>query len=356
MTLATQTDSGIGAIMEQLVIQGDLKALQPHERVAYYQRVCESLGLNPLTTPLQYIQLQGKLTLYPTRGATDQLASVHGISVSLGEGRELRGMYLARATAIHQETGRSADATGVVPMDGQRGALTGENLANALMKAETKACRRAVLRLVGLTDLSTDVDMTEMVPGAVTVAVDRETGEIQQPAQSNVLPDVDWAAFSKALQAEGIDKGTLAAKVGGTAGKNAILKYCRRQEGAYSVWDLIRDLVADKNAQITQELDDLEKPAVEPTQAAPDKPAIPTNPPQGNTPVWACPKHPHMTLGPDGGCEVCQGEIAPHHEATVDAYASHTLTAEEQADREAAMDDAGGNSAEDAPQQEPLDW
>ena len=51
-------------VIESVVITGDLAALAPDQRVAYYNRVCQSLGLNPLTKPFDYIKLNGKLTLY----------------------------------------------------------------------------------------------------------------------------------------------------------------------------------------------------------------------------------------------------------------------------------------------------
>ena len=51
-------------IMEQVLIKGDLNNLNEEERARYYTRVCESVGLNPLTQPFQYITLNGKLTLY----------------------------------------------------------------------------------------------------------------------------------------------------------------------------------------------------------------------------------------------------------------------------------------------------
>ena len=56
------------AVMEQVVINGDLDKLSAQDRVAYYKRVCESVGVNPFTRPFQYIRLNGKLTLYGREG------------------------------------------------------------------------------------------------------------------------------------------------------------------------------------------------------------------------------------------------------------------------------------------------
>ena len=170
--MTTELAKSQATLLEKVVIEGDLEKLSPAERLHYYSKVCESLGLNPLTQPFAYIKLSGKLRLYATKDATEQLARQHGISLRLDDGRVLDGIYVVRATASASE--RSADATGAVPIEN----LKGEFKANALMKAETKASRRAVLRLVGLGWL----DETEVaaVPDAVPVVVDPATGEIME--------------------------------------------------------------------------------------------------------------------------------------------------------------------------------
>ena len=159
-------------LLEKVVIEGDLEKLSAAERMEYYGKVCDSLGLNPLTRPFDYIKLSGKLTLYAKKDATEQLAKMHHVSIKLQPGRSIEGVYLVQATASTEY--RSVDATGAVPIEN----LKGEAKANALMKAETKACRRAVLRLVGLGWL----DETEVssVSDATPVLVDHATGEIVQ--------------------------------------------------------------------------------------------------------------------------------------------------------------------------------
>ena len=67
--------------LESVLISGDLSKLSPTDRMDYYQAVCASLGLNPLTKPFDYIQLNGKLQLYALKAATDQLREKHNISI-----------------------------------------------------------------------------------------------------------------------------------------------------------------------------------------------------------------------------------------------------------------------------------
>ena len=154
--------------LEKVVLEGNLASLQPDERVAYYARVCESLGLNPLTRPFEYITLNSKLVLYARRDAADQLRKLRGISVDRLE-RE-RTDDLAIVTAYGTDlTGRIDSAIGAVSIKG----LSGEALANALMKAETKAKRRMTLSLAGLGWLDeAEVDTVTEDPDA-PVAVSR---------------------------------------------------------------------------------------------------------------------------------------------------------------------------------------
>jgi hypothetical protein len=39
-------------VLESVAVSGDLSGLSAPQRLAYYQAVCRSLGLNPLTKPL----------------------------------------------------------------------------------------------------------------------------------------------------------------------------------------------------------------------------------------------------------------------------------------------------------------
>lgn len=179
-TLAVSTQQA-AEVLERVVIEGDLAALSPQERVTYYAKVCESLGLNPMTKPFEYIRLNNKLTLYAKRDATDQLRRIHGVSVEI-TGREMYGdnIYVVTARARDSQ-GRTDEAIGAVSIAG----LKGDALANALMKAETKAKRRVTLSICGLGWL----DETEVstVPDAEAVDVDMETGEIKTPMK-NVTP------------------------------------------------------------------------------------------------------------------------------------------------------------------------
>ena len=158
MTQAVAQRDGT-AIAEQVLLKGDLASLNPKERVAYYKQVCESVGLNPLTKPFEYITLNGKLTLYALRGATDQLRALHKVSVTEMTEAERDGVVIVTVKVQNAE-GRTDMAKGAVTIAN----LKGDALANAFMKAETKAKRRATLSICGLGFL--DETEVETIPDA----------------------------------------------------------------------------------------------------------------------------------------------------------------------------------------------
>ena len=162
-----------GEIMESVIVRGDLAKLQPEERAKYYSTVCQSIGLNPLTKPFEYITLNGKLTLYARKDATDQLRSLRGVSVVIVSRERVEDVYVVTARATTSD-GRSDESIGAVAI----GNAKGEALANALMKAETKAKRRVTLSICGLGML--DETEVESIPAAHVAPALPADGPISQ--------------------------------------------------------------------------------------------------------------------------------------------------------------------------------
>ena len=148
--------------LESYIAAGDIGKLGPDQRIALYRAVCESLGLNPLTQPFQYLVLSGKTVLYATKSCTEQLRQIHGVSV-VSMAKEVVGEILTVTVSVRERTGREDISTGSVSLAG----LKGDALANAWMKAETKAKRRATLSVCGLAVL--DETEIETIQGAVAV-------------------------------------------------------------------------------------------------------------------------------------------------------------------------------------------
>src|SRR6266478_7742389 len=145
VALASPTPQVPPEVLEQVLIGGDLAQLTEAQRLAYYRAVCQSLGLNPLSKPFEYLTLNGKLRLYALRDCADQLRRLHGISIYITNRERLGDIYIVTARA-KDRTGREDESTGAVPL----GNLKGDALANALMKSETKAKRRVTLSIAGL--------------------------------------------------------------------------------------------------------------------------------------------------------------------------------------------------------------
>ena len=177
--------------IENVLIQGDLSKMSAAEKVAYYMRVCESLGLNPYTKPFAYLKLQGTETLYARKDATDQLRKINEVSIVSLTNEMIGDLYVVTATA-RTPNGRQDSDVGAVPLTGLKGA----DLANAMLKAVTKAKRRVTLSICGLG--MTDESEVESIPGARVVDV--STGEVTEPAPPEGEQKMVTSAKGKLMQ------------------------------------------------------------------------------------------------------------------------------------------------------------
>lgn len=131
--------------IETALLGGDLSRLGPEERVAYYKATCESLGLNPLTKPFDFLTLNGRMVLYARKDATEQLRKIHRVSIQI-VARETIGDVHAVTVRATLPDGRCDESIGAVSIAG----LKGDALCNAILKSETKAKRRVTLSICGL--------------------------------------------------------------------------------------------------------------------------------------------------------------------------------------------------------------
>ena len=154
------------SIANQLILQGDLSKLSANDKVRYYNGYCERMGLDPFTKPFDILRLNGKEVLYCTRSGTQQLNKLHKVShtITSRDTNADAGVYIVTSKASLPD-GRCTESIGAVNIAG----LKGEMYANAIMKAETKAKRRATLDLLGLGVL--DESEAETIPNASTVAI-----------------------------------------------------------------------------------------------------------------------------------------------------------------------------------------
>lgn len=178
MTTAVQTQGehyGVPSdIQEKALLGGDLSKLTVPERLSYYNSICASLGLNPLTRPFEYIVLNNKLTLYARKDCTEQLRSLREISVQIMSREVVEGCYIvtARASMPTSAGVRVDESIGAVPLAN----VQGEARANAMMKGETKAKRRVTLSICGLGML--DESEADSIPSARIVPEDISHDEV----------------------------------------------------------------------------------------------------------------------------------------------------------------------------------
>ena len=124
------------------------------------------MGLDPFTKPFDLLRLNGKEVLYCTRSGTQQLNKLHKVShlITSRDTNTDAGVYIVTSKASLPD-GRCTESLGAVNIQG----LKGEAYANAIMKAETKAKRRATLDLLGLGVL--DESEADSIPNASKVAI-----------------------------------------------------------------------------------------------------------------------------------------------------------------------------------------
>ena len=161
-------------IISSLVINGDLSKLTPAQKVELYNYRCHQAGLDPSAKPFDLLTLNGKQILYANAGATQQLTATRNLSHQVTNRELLDGIYCVFVRVTGPD-GRSTENMGAVPVEN----VKGEAKANAMLKATTKAIRRAVLAHCGLGLM--DETEVETIPGAAKVEMPTLQGTVVDP-------------------------------------------------------------------------------------------------------------------------------------------------------------------------------
>lgn len=183
--------------LEKVLIKGDLSSLSSQERLAYLKAVCDATGIDALTQPFEFLTLQGKTVLYAKRAATDQLRRIHGVSIMSLSNERVDDVHVVTAIA-RDRSGRTDSSTGAVTV----GNLKGDALANALMKAETKAKRRVTLSICGLGIL--DEVETETIPASAKAIVT----QISMPKAVEEPEETETPSFGEITEPDAIEPET----------------------------------------------------------------------------------------------------------------------------------------------------
>jgi len=178
--------------LQAALAEGQIQKLSIPQRLQFLASTCRSLGLNPLTRPFEFITLQGKMTLYARKDATDQLRKIHNVSVRIVSRETVSDVLIVTARAS-LPNGREDESIGAVPFAN----LRGENAAIAAMKAETKAKRRVTLSICGLGF----IDESE-IADAQAASHPTSPGGVQMPQVAEVQAREDAATERKEIAAE----------------------------------------------------------------------------------------------------------------------------------------------------------
>lgn len=183
---ALMTELGATNAMRAYLRSGDLSTIPEAEKDKVLIKMCAHYDLDPILRPFILLKLNGKEVWYPTKSATDQVAAKFNLTreiVDIKENVE-RGVLECRVKITQEGSGRVEtciaaisitefvrDASGKVTQK----LLSGEAYANALMKLESKAKRRATLGWLGISE---GVEKDEVEKEAVVV--EKKTLEIEE--------------------------------------------------------------------------------------------------------------------------------------------------------------------------------
>lgn len=130
--------------INELIFTGNVSQLSKDQQIQYVLALCKRYDLDPVTKPFNIINFQGKSQVYANKSTTDQIREKKKLSARIVDTKVVEGIYIAIAEV--GVANRVESSTGAVTIKG----LSGDMLANAIMKAETKAKRRATLSFMGL--------------------------------------------------------------------------------------------------------------------------------------------------------------------------------------------------------------
>ena len=185
------------AIQSSIVLRGDLSGLNEDQKKQYYLYRCKQVGLDPAAKPFDLLTLNGKQILYANASATQQLCALHKLSTQITHRERVDGIYLVSVRCTGAD-GRVSENQGAVDV----GNLVGERLANAILKATTKAIRRSVLAHCGLgmldeTEVET-IPQARVEPMVVTetpapITVEEKQEPVATTGVAFMLPNTDKA-------------------------------------------------------------------------------------------------------------------------------------------------------------------
>lgn len=170
--------------VESALVGNDISKLTTQEKMTFYNKICESVGLNPLTKPFAFLKLQGKEVLYATKDCTEQLRKIHGVSTQIISKQVVGDLFEVHVKA-RDKTGKEDEDISYLVIKG----LIGNDLANAMMKGITKSKRRVTLSICGLGILDeSEIETIENVTPGSNPQIKNQFKDIGQTYETEILP------------------------------------------------------------------------------------------------------------------------------------------------------------------------
>lgn len=199
--LAYQNDPKYGNLITA-ISTGNISKLTSAEKLFYVKMICDSVGLNPITKPFEYMTLKGKEVLYANKGCAEQLRNIHNIKITIISKESIDGTFYVTARAS-MPNGREDEDIGACPIATAKYDVKTntylyvpyppEERSNAVMKAMTKAKRRVTLSICGLNML--DESEIDSIPKTFINAdyklAEAQSSDPKEDDQSkNLLPKI----------------------------------------------------------------------------------------------------------------------------------------------------------------------
>jgi hypothetical protein len=149
---------------------GNVSQLNDTEKDFVLSKLCERYDLDPILRPFDLISFRGVAKFYMTASATNQLADKKKLSRKVVSIELDAEKMIARCSVqVSDPSGRCEDSNAFISIGKylppskdnpvmKKVLLDGEDLANALLKLETKAKRRATLSFFGILDAGADFE------------------------------------------------------------------------------------------------------------------------------------------------------------------------------------------------------
>lgn len=200
--MSTELVSMTSASVKEYFRSGNVAQLKEAEKDFVLAKLCEKYNLDPILRPFDLIDFRGVQKFYMTASATNQLANAKSLSRTV-ESLEIDPVSMLAKCIVkvsEPSTGRVEMSHGFISLskfqaptkeelaskkfEPKRVMLEGDDLANALLKLETKTKRRATLSFFGVMDAGSDYE-DRPIPQVYDPTVPRAT--VMQDAANAVL-------------------------------------------------------------------------------------------------------------------------------------------------------------------------